>query len=524
MQYDAVIVGGGIAGLTAAAFLARESRSVLLCEQEETTGGLVGSFTVNGFTFDRGIRAMENSGVLFPMLKNLGLDIAFLPNEVSIGIGKSVVRLHAAESLQAYQDMLVSHFPDDAGDIGKLIADIKRTMRYMDVLYGIENPLFMNLKDMRYVRKELLPWAIRYALTVGKIKKLNRPVEAHLEDRMSNPSLRDMIAQHFFRATPAFFALSYFSLYLDYRYPRGGTGALIHKLEDFIAEHGGVIQTGTQVVSVDPASNTITDAGGTAYAYKTLIWAADMKALYRNVSHPERLPIPVQSKISARKQSIAGLRGGDSVLTLYLQADLPPEYFGELHSPHFFYTPDSSGLHTLASPDLETASRKALQAWVKEYLRLTTYEISTPALRDPGLAPKGKTGLVISTLMEYAVIKKIEAMGWYEDLKTLCMAEILKTLTSGIYPELNGKVLGGSVSTPLTIQRLTGNTDGAITGWAFTNPLMPAVSKMTQIAKSAKTPLPNVWQAGQWTYSPSGFPISILTGKMAADAVLKQLR
>ncbi|MBE0601090.1 MAG: NAD(P)/FAD-dependent oxidoreductase, partial [Firmicutes bacterium] len=118
----------------------------------------------------------------------------------------------------------------------------------------------------------------------------------------------------------------------------------------------------------------------------------------------------------------------------------------------------------------------------------------------------------------------IEDMGWYEEFKDLCQRVIPEILTAAIYPKLKGKIISGAVSTPLTLQRRTGNTDGAITGWAFTNPHIPAVHKMTQISKAVISPLPNVWQAGQWTYSPAGFPISILTGKMAADAVLKRLR
>jgi hypothetical protein len=36
------------------------------------------------------------------------------------------------------------------------------------------------------------------------------PVEDYLETRIKNPALRDIVAQHFFRNTPTFFALSYF--------------------------------------------------------------------------------------------------------------------------------------------------------------------------------------------------------------------------------------------------------------------------------------------------------------------------
>ncbi len=79
-------------------------------------------------------------------------------------------------------------------------------------------------------------------------------------------------------------------------------------------------------------------------------------------------------------------------------------------------------------------------------------------------------------------------------------------------------------STPLSIKKITGNTDGAITGWSFTNDPVPAESRLVKIANSVKTPLPDVHQAGQWTYSPSGLPVSLITGKLAADRINKQLK
>ena len=336
MKYDAIIVGGGIAGLSAAAFLCKQGRNALLCEKEDRLGGLVGSFIENGFTFDAGIRAMENSGVLFPMLKSLGIDVEFLENEVSVGIGDTFVRLSGKNSLPQYGDMLKQAFPGDAADIDRLIAAVRQTMDYMDVLYGIDNPLFMDLKDRGYLLHTLLPWAMKYITTVGKIKKLNLPVETYLRGIIQNPSLRDCIAQHFFKATPAFFALSYFSLYLDYNYPKGGTGALIRKRwKTYIREdHGGVIQTGTKIVSLNPTIQTLTDASGAKYPYETLIWAADMNALYAAIDKPEAMEEPGRTASEAQKIAIDGLHGSDSVLTLYLEADLPPGYFGGIHSPH----------------------------------------------------------------------------------------------------------------------------------------------------------------------------------------------
>jgi hypothetical protein len=68
------------------------------------------------------------------------------------------------------------------------------------------------------------------------------------------------------------------------------------------------------------------------------------------------------------------------------------------------------------------------------------------------------------------------------------------------------------------------NLDGAITGWAFTNESVPAERTVTRIARAVSTPIPHVSQAGQWTFTPAGFPIAILTGKAAADRVIKALK
>jgi phytoene dehydrogenase-like protein len=168
-----------------------------------------------------------------------------------------------------------------------------------------------------------------------------------------------------------------------------------------------------------------------------------------------------------------------------------------------------------------------LEAWVREYLALTTYEISCPALRDPTLAPAGKTGVIVSTLMDYRLVKAIAEAGWYPAFKTLCEEQMMAVLENSIFPGLIRRVEQRFSSTPLTIERLTGNLGGAITGWAFrdaaTAEKLPAVNQFRKIAKTIETPLPHISQAGQWTFSPSGLPVSILTGKLAADGVIKRL-
>ena len=405
-----------------------------------------------------------------------------------------------------------------------IISQIKKMMHYMDVQYGIDNPIFLDFKkDQAYMAKAILPWMVKYAFTAPKIAALNEPVVDFLKHFTSNQGLLDIITQHFFRDTPAFFALSYLKLYLDYHYPLGGTGTVVQKLVSFIENHQGKISTNTEITAVDPQKQMVTDRQGNTHAYRRLIWAADLKTLYRILNLETMADAPVKQAIQARRDEISNKTGNDSVLTLFLGVDLPKEYFASIASEHFFYTPVRSG-QSLAGEIPTAAERGEIEKWLEKFFALTTYEISIPVLRDASLAPPGKTGLIISVLFDYQLTKAVQQQGWYEEFKTFCESCIIKTLDTSIYPGIQKAMIHQFSSTPLTMQKLSGNTDGAITGWAFTNDPIPAEYRIPKIMNAIKTPIPGILQAGQWTYSPSGLPISLLTGKIAADRVIKELR
>lgn len=528
MRYDAVIVGGGIAGLTSAAYLARSGYKILLCEKEAHVGGLVSSFCHEGFLYDAGVRGIIDSGIVKPMLEQLELEVEFVKSVVTIGIADEMMRVETRASLNDYQAMLVRLYPDAREDIGVIMAEIRKIMTYMDVLYGIENPLFKDLKhDREYVVKTLLPWLVKFLAQAGKIKDFKAPVGDFLGQLTSNQSLIDIISQHFFQNTPASFALSYFSLYLDYEYPIKGTYDLIEKMSDYIKAAGGTIKTATAIQTIDCATQTIFDQDNQPYAYEQLIWAADLKRLYQALDMDTIKDSAVKKAVAAKQQLLRGKRGGDSIYSLFLAVDIDPDYFREKASGHLFYTPDKRGQSTvfaqLASVSAET-DRKAIFKWMNDYLDYTTYEIAIPSLRNAALAPPGKTGLVVSVLMDYDFISNIKALGFYAEFKEFAAAKIISVLDDSIYAGLKASVIHHFSSTPLTIARLSGNLDGAITGWAFTNEENPALSKFTAIKKACHTPVPHILQAGQWTFSPAGLPVSILTGKIAADQARQSLK
>ena len=526
-KYDTVVVGGGVAGLTASVYLARAGQKVLLVEKNNECGGLVNTFNRDGFYFDAGVRALLDAGIIFTMLKDLNIELEVVKSPVSLGIENEIINIKDIDSLEEYRNLLKKFYPGSGGEIDEVIRIIRKVMKHMDVLYGIENPVFKDLKrDPGFIFKKILPWFPRFLFTVRKINRMNNPVEDYLKTIVKDPSLRDMISQHFFRNTPSFFALSYFSLYLDYFYPRGGVGKLAEALKGKLLEFGGELKTETKITGVFPAEHSVKDEQNLSYIYKNLIWAADLKTLYR-IAETETLSPAIKTTIEETRAKILSNRGGDSVFTMFLEVDEPLESFGKIAHGHFFYTPLKQGLGETHREELNgllnnfaQVGKEEILNWLDKFTRLNTYEISIPGLKDPKLVPPGKTGVIISLLAEYDLFKQIKEAGWLDEFIKELEDRVLKVISDSVYPMLKDKVIARFSFTPLSIESRVGSSEGGITGWEFQES-MPVINKIQIADRSVLTPIPSVYQAGQWVYSPAGVPMSILTGKLAADKVQK---
>lgn len=523
-----VIVGAGMAGLTAGAYLTGQNVDVLLIEKNHRSGGLVHTFERDGFSFDTGPRAFVNSGMVKPILKDLGIDWETIDNKISLAIEDQLFHIDTMDSLDEYKRILLNLYPENTEDIEKIMASIHQLSEYTKVLYAFDNPYFVDYKrDKKFLFKKLIPWTFKLLYVLRKFNQFDMPMEEYLNHLTDNQSLKDILTQFFFRKTPTYFALGYFYVWLDYFYPKGGTATLPNLLHEKISKEGGKFKFKTQIEEIMPSESKVVDSEGNPYDYEHLIWAADLKTLYRKLN-PAGLDNKVTEKIKTQSQRVLSAKAAESVFVMYMAVDRPPSYFQKKGGAHLFYTPSKKGLGDTniglkerLLENFEKKSKEEILAWLDDFCNLNTFEVSVPALRDPALAPEAKTGLMISCIFDYEVIKKIDGAGWLDAFKREMENRIIRIFSQSFYKGLENDILFKFSATPITINENIGSSEGSIVGWSFETKA-PVYNKLKDMPKSARTPIPQIFQAGQWAYAPAGVPIAMLTGWHAAQEIIKQ--
>ena len=525
-----VIVGAGMAGLTAAAYLTKLNYNVLLLDKNDRSGGLVNTFERDGFFFDTGPRAFVNSGMVKPIMKDLEIDWEVIKNNISIAVENQLFQVDSLDSINEYKRILLSLYPENLDDIEKIMPIIQKLSEYTAVLYEFDNPYFVDyVSDKKVLFTQLIPWTFRLIKSLRKFNKFSMPMEEYLEKLTDNQSLIDILTQYFFKKTPTYFALGYFHVYMDYFYPKKGTGTLPKLLHEKVLSEGGEIKLNTQITEIVPSKKIVIDSEGNNYNYDHLIWSADLKTFYRQIN-TLGLDKKITKNLNSQSQKVLSAKAAESVFIMFVAVDRPTTYFKNISGEHMFYTPSRKGLgytnreaKQKLLDNFNNLSKEEIFQWLENFCNLNTYEVSLPALRDSTLAPKGKTGLMISCLFDYEITEKINEAGWGEEFKETMENCIIKIFSQSIFEKLEEDVIFKLSTTPLTINKITGNSEGAIVGWSFETKA-PVFNKLKDISKSVITPFPDIYQASQWAYAPAGVPIAMLTGWHATQKIIKKTK
>jgi phytoene dehydrogenase-like protein len=133
---------------------------------------------------------------------------------------------------------------------------------------------------------------------------------------------------------------------------------------------------------------------------------------------------------------------------------------------------------------------------------------------DSTMAPEGKTTIVMRFESPWNLWKDLEG-GEYMKEKKQIEKDAISCLEQ-VYPGITGHIEVTDVATPKTDVRYTGVKDGAYEGF------MPSRENMMKGLKMQLPKLKNFYMAGQWLFPGGGLPPSAQSGKWAVQLILKK--
>jgi phytoene dehydrogenase-like protein len=510
-RYDVVVVGGGLAGLCAAAYASHAGFSVLVCEQSDKPGGYFRGFSKDGFYFDTGLKAVENAGMLIPMLRQLGLEKRLMLrwSKCCFAFPDKVIPLDREQSIRDFYGNLAEHFPESRSGLEALLKESDRVSAWVNLLVTLPNPLFEPLGE---VVRRLPLWISRSVPDLlrsrNTAKLMDITLTDHIRRYVSNPALIRILTEFFFSGTPALFGLGYSKIYMDYHYAFGGMQRITDLLAEDIVEHGGAIRTSCEVSKIDVDRGQVKGVrtqDGNTIAARFVVAACDMRRVFLEMMDSGDVDPAYRTRV---EKAVVG----ESAVNVFVAADISPTELPTGDSPHVFFFPDYQGID---QGDRETEG----------YFVRSPLEISIPCLNDPALAPAGKTGIIISALASRRYADNWGIADGMPDARYRATGErvtgqILENAEK-LFPNLRQHVVFTQLSTPFTLERYTLNSGGSIIGWTYDRNRTFDRGSSVHMRRAVLTPVRNLLQAGHWTLYPGGAPMGVLSGRLAAERITK---
>lgn len=500
-NFDFIIIGSGLAGLSAGIMLSKKKYRILVIEQESQVGGYAINFKRKGYRFEgslHSLSACELGGLTYQIFNQLGIQdkLEFIKIE---NLKQQYDRIHKktyenSYNIDLYLKMLTKKYPTEQENICKFI----RLGCKMCKLLSKWNSLNKFSKFIYSMKSfSVIPQILKY---------YHRTAQDILNEFFDNEQLK-----HEFLDFPYFCgsmaenlsAIVFFASFLDKfqngaYYVKGGSGYLTRVMADQIRENNGEIFLNHKVIKINIEKgyaksiiiqSQIGSKNLTEITADHIIYCGDTRNLVNNLIDSDCFSMIYKTELNNR-QII------ESMFNVYLGLDIDLKKYGFKDYTNEFILPNGRKCNIIIYSNI-----------------------------DPSCCPENTSNVVINSYMTIdEFYRAIELDGGirgehYKTLKKNVTSEIVDRFCESLeIPNLKSHIVVCESATPVTYERYTSNYRGSISGYSlnFHNSVKHPVSY--------KTPIHNLWIAGQWTGAGGGYYLSMLNGIHSSELAIKKIK
>lgn len=482
-----VIVGAGLAGLSAALRLAGAGRSVTVIERESVPGGRNGLLRKSGYAFDTGPTVLTMPSLIAEAFACVGEEMSdWLELKPVSPLYRAFY--HDGSQIDVHADTKQMESEIAAKISASEAAGYRRYVEFVTKLYKYEMNDFID-RNIDSPLNLLTPNLARL-VALGGFRRLAPKVNQYLKD----PRLQKVYSfQAMYAGVSPQQALAIYAViaYMDsvngVFFPKGGMHALPRALAGAAEKHGVIFKYSTTATTIEHSNGraraVITDNGE----------RIECDALILN---PD-LPIAWRELLGRVPKKVQRLKYSPSCVTLLLGSTKSYSHLAH-HNIHFGKS--WNGVFD------ELINKKVL-------MTDPSILVTVPSLDDPELAPPGKNSYYVlfpTPNLDAKIDWNTQAAPYRE--------KMFKTLEQRGYTDFSKSIEVETMTTPLDWQK-QGMERGAPFASAHTffqtGPFRPR-----NLAKGFE----NIVFAGSGTQPGVGVPMVLISGRLAAERIVGPVR
>ena len=497
-QYDAVVIGAGNAGLTAATALQRGGSKTLLLERHNIPGGCATSFVRGEYEFEVALHQLSGLGteerpfIMRKIFDKLGVmdKVEFVQEHQLYRIvvpGEIDTTLPA--SWTGLRRKLQTDFPSESENLE----------RFMKLCETITIESFMMLPRALKANDEKM----LQASCPNYVKYGMRSAKEVLDEHFDDEKLKTILAAYwcYIGLPPSGIPFTDLAAML-YAYAafkpwhiKGGSQAMSSALLESFMEAGGEVRFNCGAEKIltdgDKVRGVLTEAGDEIVC-SAVVSNASSIITYNELLDHDHAPVAVQEDFKSRRM-------GTSAFVIYMGLDCTPQELGVTSASNFICnTQDEEKMHE----GMRTMNEPVAGM-------LTCYNFD-----DPSFAPEGKS-IVSLVCLQYGDVWNDIPEEQYAQTK-YDFSEKLIDVIAQTFPKIRDHIEEVEVATPLTMMRYLNTPDGAIYGFKQ-NP------QDSELFRDRIDAISGLYMAGCWN-NMGGFQPTYMAGESTARAVLKQLK